>query len=237
LRKLLAAHSDVEIVAEAADGLQALEKIQQLQPGLIFLDVRMPGMSGFQVLQSLPKDFRTPLVIFTTAFDQYALAAFGVNATGYLLKPINRERLAETVERARKLTVSEALARDERDRVRRMADAMTPALQQLVGRRRDRFILLRLDQVFVICVEDGLVKIKTEGEMFWTDYQMTDLETRLPDPPFFKARRSVIVNMQKVKEIAGSPKSTYELILNDSAHTKIQVSERQSKRLRDLLHG
>jgi two-component system LytT family response regulator len=238
LRRLLTAHSDLEITGEAADGLQALQKIQQLRPCLIFLDVQMPGLNGFQVLESLPADFQPPLVIFTTAFDQYALAAFDVNAVGYLLKPINRDRLAGALNRARKLMLSESLAGEERDRARRMAASMTPALQHLIGRRRDRFILLRLDQVFLIFVEDGLVKIKTETETFWTDYKMNDLEARLPSPPFFRARRSTIVNMQYVKEIASLPKSTFQLILRDSASsTKVLVSERQSKLLRELLHN
>jgi two-component system LytT family response regulator len=216
LRKLLAAHLDVEVVGEAVDGLQALDRIQQLRPDLIFLDVQMPGMSGFEVLDSLPKEAPSPLVIFTTAFDEYALAAFEVNATGYLLKPVSRERLGETLERARKLTLSESLAGQERERARRAATAAAPAFHQLVGRRRDRFVLVALDQVVLICVEDGLVKVKTQNETVWTDYQLSDLEARLPDPPFFRARRSVIVNMQRVKEIAPYFKSTYLLILNDS---------------------
>src|SRR5262245_26506778 len=236
LRKLLAAHRDVQILGEACDGLQALERIQHLRPDLIFLDVQMPGMSGFEVLDSLPKQSPSPLVIFTTAFDDYALAAFEVNASGYLLKPVSRERLSETLDRARKLMLSESLALQEQDRIQRTAAAAAAPLHQLVGRRRDRFILIPLDQVLLISVEDGLVKIRTQNEIVWTDYLLNDLQARLPEPPFFRARRSVIVNMHKVKEIAPYFKSTYLLILNDPNHTQVQVSERQSKRLRQLLH-
>src|SRR5689334_3155960 len=95
LRKLLALHLDLDVLGDAADGVQALERIQELRPDLIFLDVQMPGMTGFQVLESLPKEIPPPLVIFTTAFDEYALAAFDVNALGYLLKPVSRQRLEE----------------------------------------------------------------------------------------------------------------------------------------------
>ena len=217
------------------DGLQALEKIQQLRPGLIFLDVQMPGLSGLEVLNSLPRSPPPPLVIFATAFDKYALAAFEANAVGYLLKPFNRERLDHAVRRARTLLSNPPDAAIELDRARQVSTATAPRLQQLVGRRRDRFILIPLDQVFLISIEDGLVKIRTETETLWTDYQLSDVETRLPDPPFFRARRSVIVNMLKVKEIAPSLKSTYLLILNDSQHTRIQVSERQAKTLREML--
>ena len=236
LRKLLADHPDVEVLGEAGDGLQALAVIQQLRPVLVFLDVQMPGMNGFEVLDSLPPEAPSPLVIFTTAFDEYAVAAFEVNASGYLLKPINRQRLNEALDRARRLALTESLVIDQWDRVRRAAAAAAPPIHQLVGRRRDRFVLVQLDQVILIWVEDGLVKIKTPNETLWTDYQLNDLEARLPDPPFLRARRSVIVNMKRVKEVAPYFKSTYLLILDDAERTQVQVSERQSKRLRQILH-
>jgi DNA-binding LytR/AlgR family response regulator len=216
--------------------LQALAMIEQLRPALIFLDVQMPGMNGFEVLDSLAPGTPSPLVIFTTAFDEYAVAAFEVNASGYLLKPISRGRLSEALDRARKLALSESLAADEWDRARRAAARAAPPIHQLVGRRRDRFVLVQLDQVILIWVEDGLVKIKTPTETLWSDYQLGDLELRLPDPPFLRARRSVIVNMKRVKEVAPYFKSTYLLILDDAERTQVQVSERQSKRLRQILH-
>jgi DNA-binding LytR/AlgR family response regulator len=237
LRKLLAAHAEIEIVGEADDGLKAVAGIEQWRPDVIFLDVQMPGLNGFEVLQALPKSVSLPLVVFATAYDEYALAAFEANAVGYLLKPINRERLAHAVERAQKLLLSDAQADDERARIRQVVKAAAPSLQQIVARKRDRFILLDLDQVFFFRVEDGLVKVKTDGESYWTDYQLAELESRLPDPPFFRAHRAVIVNLRKVKEIAPFFKSSFLLIMNDRDASQIQVSERQSKKLRELLQG
>ena len=234
-RTLPAIHSEIEIIGETGDGLQAVADIERLRPDLIFLDVQMPGLTGIEMLQSLPKKAPLPLVIFAIAYDEYAMAAFEANAVGYLLKPINRERLDQAVERARKLMLSESLVENERARIRQIIDSATPLVSHLVGRKRDRFVLLRPDQVCLIQVENGLVKIKTEDEAFWIDYQLEDLEARLPDPPFFRAHRSVIVNMGKVKEIAPFFKSTYLLIMNDRESSKIQVSERQSKKLRRLL--
>lgn len=234
LRTLLGAHPEIEITGEASDGLEAVEKVQQDNPNLIFLDVQMPGLTGFEVLHALPKD-ALPLVIFATAYDQYALDAFEANAVSYLLKPINRERLAQAIERASQLRSNLPRVAEEHERIRQLATAALPPLQQIVARRRDRFVLLRLDQVCCFELADGIVRVKTEADSYWTDYQINDLEARLPDPPFFRAHRSAIVNLRKVKEIAPFLKSSYLLVMNDQAASEIQVSERQSKRLRQLL--
>jgi DNA-binding LytR/AlgR family response regulator len=233
LKKLLAAHPDIEIIGEASDGLDAVNQIATLQPELIFLDVQMPGLNGFEVLQSLPADKPLPLVIFATAFDEHALAAFEANALGYLLKPINRERLQQTIARAIQLAANQSQAASEQQRLRKVAQAAP--LAQLVARRRDRFVLLRPDQVVFFRVEDGLVRLHTDTENYWTDYQLNDLEARLPSPPFFRAHRAVIINLRKVKELVPFAKSTFLLLMNDHATTEVQVSERQSKRLRELL--
>ncbi len=235
LRKLIAAHPEIEIIGEAPDGVEAVAMIGQSRPDLVFLDVQMPGLTGFEALQALPKDAPLPLVIFATAYDQYAIEAFEVNAVSYLLKPINRERLAQAIERACKLASSESQSAEERQRVNRAINEAAPPLQQIVARRRDRFVLLRLNQICFFGVENGIVRAKTEDDSYWTDYQINDLEARLPDPPFFRAHRSVIVNLGKVKEIAPFLKSTYLLIMNDRQASEIQVSERQSKRLRQML--
>ena len=235
LRKLIAAHPEIEIVGEAADGVEAVEQIGQTKPDLVFLDVQMPGLNGLEALQALPRNAPAPLVIFATAYDQYAIEAFEANAVSYLLKPVNRERLAQAVERALRLASSEARAAEEDRRVRRAVDWAAPPLAQIVARRRDRFVLLPLNQIVFFEVENGVVRAKTEGESYWTDYRINDLESRLPDPPFFRAHRSAIVNIGKVREIAPLMKGAYLLVMNDKESSEIQVSERQSKRLRQIL--
>lgn len=235
LRKLIAAHPEIEIIGEAPDGVEAVAMIGRSRPDLVFLDVQMPGLTGFEALQALPKEATLPLVIFATAYDQYALEAFEANAVSYLLKPINRERLAQAIERAGKLASNESQSAEERQRISRAVNDAAPPLQQIVARRRDRFVLLRLNQICFFEVENGIVRAKTEDDSYWTDYQINDLEARLPDPPFFRAHRSVIVNLGKVKEIAPFLKSTYLLIMNDRESSEIQVSERQSKKLRQSL--
>ncbi len=234
---MLAAHPDIEIIGEAADGLAAVQQISTLAPDLIFLDVQMPGLNGFEVLQALPNDKPLPLVIFATAFDAHALAAFEANALGYLLKPVNRARLQQSLARALQLAAHQSQANSERQRIRTVIQeaAQAAPLAQLVARKRDRLILLRPDQVVFLRVEDGLVRLHTDTENYWTDYQLNDLEARLPAPPFFRAHRAVLVNLRKVKELAPFAKSTFLLLMNDQVATEIQVSERQAKKLRELL--
>src|SRR5215813_2052043 len=144
LSRMLAAHSSVAgVIGEARDGLEALEKISGLRPDLIFLDVEMPGLDGFQVLQSLPEDVTLPLVIFTTGYDQYALAAFEANAVAYLLKPVETERLAQVVDRAHRIYSFESQHTTERQRLSALIkDTPAPLRQVVVGRKRDRFFLL-----------------------------------------------------------------------------------------------
>lgn len=235
LRKLLAAHAEVEIIAEAADGVEAVEQIEQTKPDLIFLDVQMPGLNGFEVLRALPKTVELPLVIFATAFDQYALDAFEANAVSYLLKPINRERLAQAIERASKLKTGNQQSADEQTRLRQLADSVANAPEPIIARRLGRVVLLRLEQVRCFEIVSGIVKVKTDGESYSTDYQLNELEARLPSPPFFRAHRSALVNLNHVKEIAPEARSSFLLILNDQPATEIHVSERQSKKLRQLL--
>jgi DNA-binding LytR/AlgR family response regulator len=235
LRKLLVAHPEIEIIGEARDGLQTVSMVEDARPDLLFLDVQMPGLSGFEVLQHLAGRAHIPLVIFTTAYDQYALDAFEANAVSYLLKPVNRERLAQAVERAMKIHASGEKQAEEELRIERTVTAAAPSIGRIIARRRDRFVLLGLDEVFFFRIEDGLVRVKTKEETYWTDYRLNDLEERLPDPPYFRAHRSIIVNMSKVREIAPLTGSGYLLIMNDREGSEIRVSERQSKKLHRML--
>ena len=234
MRKLLSVYPEVEIVGEAQDGLEALNRINETQPDLLLLDVQMPGQNGFEVLDSIPAN-RIPLVIFTTAHDEYALAAFAANAIGYLLKPIKQERLNLAIERASKLLSNGTDFSGEREKLQEIVKQMAPPLRQIAARRKDRFVLLNLERIFYLRIESGLLRARTVNESYWTDYQINNLESRLPSPPFFRAHRSAIVNLDHVREIVPFFKSTYLLLLNDSEGTEIRVSERRSKKLRELI--
>jgi len=236
LRRLLAAHPEIEIVAEARDGIEAVQAIEEFAPGLVFLDIELPGLTGFEVLRALPQKTAMPLVIFVTGYDQHALAAFEANALAYLLKPVEPERLAQAVERAGRLAAS-GDRKAERDRMLRLAAQSVRPLRQVVCRRRDRSVLIPPEQIFWFQVEDGIVKAHTAGETFWVNYQLAELEAGLPADLFFRARREVLVNLNKIKEIQPYVKSGFLLVMADPAATPIVVSEREAPSLRQRIPG
>jgi DNA-binding LytR/AlgR family response regulator len=234
LTRLLSAHPEVRIVGEAADGLEAIERIERLRPDLVFLDIQMPGLNGFQVIRGLRAAVPRPLIVFVTGFDRHALEAFEANALAYLLKPVETERLAAVLERAAKLCDVERLRSEEERLVADMARAQAPALQQVVGRKRDRCILLNPDDILYFSAESGLLKAKTATDSYLVNYQLAELEAALA-PSFFRARRSVLVNLGRVKEIRPYFKSSFLLAMPDAA--EIAVSERQAKLLRQRIPG
>lgn len=237
LRRLLTAHPDIVVVGEARDGIEAVESIEELRPDLLFLDIELPGLTGFEVLQSLPPSVTLPLVIFATGYDQHALSAFEANALAYLLKPVEPERLAQAVERARKLGAVSSDRDREREHVLRVARESPKTLRQIVCRKRDRVVLMPPDQIFWFQVEDGLVKAHTGTDTFWVNYQLGELEASLPEELFFRARREVLVNLTRIKEIKPYFKSGFVLVMSDAGAAEIVVSERQARSLRLRIPG
>jgi two-component system LytT family response regulator len=237
LGRLLTAHPDILVVGEARDGLEAVRQIENLAPDLLFLDIQMPGLTGIEVLRSLPPGVILPLVIFVTGYDQHALAAFEANALAYLLKPVEPERLAQAVERARKLGAVAGDRRREREHILRVAREAPKTLHQIVCRKRDRLVLTPPEQIFWFQVEDSLVKAHTASETFSVNYQLGELEASLPAELFFRARREVLVNLARIKEIRPYFKSGFLLIMADAAATEIVVSERQARSLRQRIPG
>ena len=234
LTRMLTKHSRVNIVGEASDGLQALESIERLRPDLVFLDIQMPGLDGFQVIRSISPATSCPLIIFVTGFDRHALEAFEANALAYLLKPVEKEQLAIVLERAAKLCAFERLRSKEERLVAEVARARGPVFEQIVGCKRDRFFLLNPDEILYFSAENGLVRAKTTTESYLVNYQLAELEAGLAQA-FFRARRSALVNLRRVKEIRPFFKSSFVLAMPDAA--EIAVSARQAKLLRLRIPG
>ncbi len=236
LRRMLSAYGDLEIVGEARDGLEAVQAIEKLRPALVFLDIELPGLTGLEVLRSLPPGTAMPLVIFVTGYDQHALAAFEADALAYLLKPVETERLTQAVERARKL--AGAGGDGERAHIAEVARRTPGApLRQIVCRKADRVVLMPPEQIFWFQVEDGIVKAHTAAGTFWVNYQLGELEAGLPGDLFFRARREVLVNISRIREIRPYFKSGFLLIMPDAAATEIVVSERQARGFRQRIPG
>jgi DNA-binding LytR/AlgR family response regulator len=237
LSRMLAAHPDIEIAGEARDGLEAVDKIEELRPDLLFLDIEMPGLTGFEVLQSVRRTVPLPLVIFVTGYDQHAMAAFEADALAYLLKPVAPERLAQVLDRARRFGASPDEGEREREHVLRVARGSPKGLRHVVCRKRDRMLLIVPEDILWFASEDGIVKAHTESEVYWVNYQLAELEASLPESQFFRARREVLVNVNRIKEIRPYFKSGFLLIMSDAAATEIVVSARQVHPLRQRIPG
>jgi len=237
LARMLAEHPEIEVAGEARDGIEAVRQIEALRPDLLFLDIELPGLTGFEVLQALPPTVTMPLVIFVTGYDQHALAAFEANALAYLLKPVEPERLTQAVERACRLGASAGEQEREGRHILQVARAAPKTLHQIVCRKRDRLVLMPPEQILWFQVEDGIVKAHMPGETFWVNYQLGELEASLPGETFFRARREVLVNLTRIREIRPYFKSGFLLIMADAAATEIVVSERQARSLRQRIPG
>jgi DNA-binding LytR/AlgR family response regulator len=234
LRKLLAPYEFELVEGDAHDGVATLEAIRKHRPRVVFLDVQMPGLNGFEVIEALPPE-SMPLIVFVTAYDEYALAAFDANAVAYLLKPVTGQRLAAVMPRIRQLVESPAEAAREVERTHAIAGSRRPPLQHVLAVQREGYLLIPLADVCSFQVENGVTYVKTSTASYRTNYAIGDLEARLPTPPFFRAHRSTIANLDKVAAINPLFKGALMLKMKDSQGSEIQVSERQAKRVRELL--
>jgi two-component system LytT family response regulator len=201
LSRLLARADDVEILAACKDGPTAVEAVRQHRPDVLFLDVQMPGMNGFEVLEAL-HDVRMPVVIFVTAFDEFALRAFDARALDYVLKPFGEARVEQALERAR-ICVRGDAARNEH--LSRLAELLGPARRRsdprgLLVKRDDRVIVLQPGDIDWIESDGDYVRIHTASETHFTRMKLAEIERRLAPEGFVRIHRSRLVNFSRVRE-------------------------------------
>lgn len=237
LKRLLTAYSDVEVIGEAEDGVEGLERISEIKPDLIFLDIEMPRLNGFEMLRALPAVESFPLIVFITGYDEHALAAFEADALAYLLKPVEAQRLTSVLARARQLIRDPVHASEEKGRIVDMVRRAPARVEHLVVRRQGRFVLLRPAEILYFTADLGVVQAHTATDIFHVEMTLNELEESLSAQRFFRAHRSTLVNLAHVREIEPYFRSSYLLIMADTAHSQIQVSERQAKLLRERIPG
>jgi two-component system LytT family response regulator/two-component system response regulator LytT len=239
---LLTEADGLEIVGQAADGVEALRLAGSLQPDVIFLDVQMPGLSGFEVARRLIQAEIPSQLVFVTAFDQYALDAFGVNAVDYVLKPVDAARLQQTIERVQRRLASEQAARlplspEDLERVISAVQARQGGRRdQLAIRSGERFFLVQADEVVHASLEDEGIVVVTNAVSGTSNYRTLDeLQARLDPAIFWRVHRSHLVNITKIKEIVPWFSRNYLLRMKDQKGTEIPVSRSQTRRLREYL--
>jgi two-component system response regulator LytT len=241
---LLERAGGVEILGQASNGVEALRLVGEHQPDLLLLDVQMPGLNGFEVAHRLMDASLLPNLVFVTAYDQYALDAFKVNAADYLLKPVDADRLGETLERVRRRVEADqrakgAVGRDELERVlRAVADKPKeqPRQDQLAIRTGERFMLVTADEIVHASVVDEAIVVVTNSVSGTSNYRTLDeLSARLDPSVFWRVHRSHLVNITKIKEIVPWFSRNYILKMRDPKATEIPVSRAQTRRLREYL--
>ena len=238
---LLGQVDDVEVVGQAANGIEALRVVDEQSPDLVMLDVQMPGLTGFEVARRLLRAGVDAHFVFVTAFDQHAIEAFEVNAVDYLLKPVEADRLATAVDRARRRIQSDRqVARpqstDEMERLLQLMSERQGRREQLALKVADRFLLVQSDEVVHASVQDDVITVVTNSLSGTSNYRTLDeLQARLDPAVFWRVHRSHLVNINKIKEIVPWFSRNYILKMKDGKGTEIPVSRSQTKRLREYL--
>lgn len=227
LRQLLAEAGGVEVVGEAADGRSAIEQIDRLRPEVVFLDIRLPEISGLEVLERVA---HRPAVVFTTAYDRYAVTAFEIEAVDYLVKPFGRARLEATLERVRRRL--DGGAKEQVSDALRDGLSARP-LRRLFARRRDRIVPLSVDSIDRIEGADDYAVVCCAGERHLVPLRIRELEQRLDPERFIRIHRSHIVNLDRVLELR--PFDEHRLAVRLATGETLVASRAGSARLRDRM--
>ena len=236
LERLLSEHEGVEVVGSARNGAEAFAQIARVRPDAVFLDIHMPDISGLEVARHL-KGEDAPIVVFVTAYDQHAVEAFELAALDYVLKPIRRERLAETLKRVQTESESGSRRPATATAVREVMDSEplkrdAQPLLRLPVRHRREVKLLDLADVPLVFSRDRLVLARSEGKEFLVDYTLQELETRLPVGQFVRVHRGALVNVNAI-ESYGAEDGVLVLRLKDGA--RVEASERRAAEVRRRL--
>jgi two-component system LytT family response regulator/two-component system response regulator LytT len=237
LAYLLKSVGDVDVVAQGKNGVEAVSLIREHSPDLVFLDVQMPGLDGFGVIKKLI-DKRVPLpqIVFATAYEQYAIKAFEVNAVDYVLKPFDKKRIAQSVQKARKNLQTEAAPSDKLETLVRMLEMQKPHTSKVLLKAGGRLFLVDQKDICFSSIEDGVITVVTAAGMEGQSNCRTleELLDSLDSNLFWRAHRSYVVNINRIREVVPWFKSSYQLRMDDKKQSEVPVSRAQTKRLREL---
>src|SRR5436853_630651 len=243
---LLGRIGGVEVLGQAGNGIEALTTIERLRPDVVFLDVQMPGLTGFEVARRMLDARPSPHIIFVTAYDQHAIEAFEVNAVDYLLKPVDHARLLVAVERARRRVATELTIAKPAEAPESLNEQLEKIVQLVAERQSrraplaikvgERFMLVQADEIIYASLADEGITVVTSQHTGVSNYRTLDeLHERLDASVFWRVHRSHLVNINKIKEIVPWFSRNYILRMKDEKSTEIPVSRTQTRRLREYL--
>ena len=244
---LLGQVGGVDIIGQAGHGVEALTAIEQLQPDVVFLDIQMPGLNGFEVARRMVQSHTSSHIIFVTAYDQHAIEAFEVNAVDYLLKPVDPARLEVAVERVRRRMAADRPLDQANGNGANVNQADLEKIIQLVSERQsrrdrlaikvgERFLLVQAEEIIYASLADEGITVVTSQHTGTSNYRTLDeLQDRLDPTVFWRVHRSHLVNINKIKEIVPWFSRNYILRMKDEKATEIPVSRTQTRRLREYL--
>jgi two-component system response regulator LytT len=243
---LLGQVGGIEIIGQAGNGVEALNTIDRLHPDVVFLDVQMPGLTGFEVARRMLDTRATSHIIFVTAYDQHAIEAFEVNAVDYLLKPVDPTRLELALERARRRIATERPAtRDgapagvssaDLEKIVQLVSERQSRRERLAIKVGERFLLVQAEEIVYASLGDEGLTVVTHQHRGISNYRTLDeLQERLDPSVFWRVHRSHLVNINKIKEIVPWFSRNYILRMKDEKSTEIPVSRTQTRRLREYL--
>jgi two-component system LytT family response regulator/two-component system response regulator LytT len=228
---------DVDIVAQGKNGVEAVNLVKEFSPDLVFLDVQMPGLDGFGVIKKLmERKVPLPQVVFATAYDQYAVKAFEVNAIDYLLKPFDRKRVSQAVQKVRRKLESAGSPGDQIGTIVKMLEQQQrPPAAKVLLKFAGRLFLVDQKDICYASIQDGIITVVATGMEGQSNCRtLEELLDALDPNMFWRAHRSYLVNINRIKEVVPWFKSSYQIRMEDKKQTEIPVSRAQTKRLREL---
>jgi two-component system response regulator LytT len=234
---LLKGFPEVSVVGQGKNGLDAVALIKEHNPDVVFLDVQMPGLDGFGVIRKLKeRKLKLPHIVFSTAYDQYAVQAFEVNAVDYILKPFDKQRLGRAVQRAKFLLEAESSPAERLETLMSQLETKQGQLVKLLVKSQGRLLLVDAADVVCAAIEDGTITISTREFEGSSNFRtVEELAEAVDSDRFWRPHRSYLVNIDYIKEVMPWFKSSYMLKMADKKQSEIPVSRAQTKRLRELL--
>ena len=231
IRTFLRDIAEIEVLAECSDGFSGLKAVQELKPDLVFLDIQMPKLTGFEVLELIENP---PVIIFSTAYDQYAIKAFEMNAADYILKPYSRERFTQAVGKAVARLQSGLSVQPEIQKILQSADEKEELLQRIAVMTRHKVHVVGVSEIIFLEAEGDYVMIHTKEGKYLKEKTMKYFESHLDSEKFIRVHRSFIVNAEKIERIELYDKESYSVILKNGA--SLRASSSGYKLLKQVLH-